>query len=197
MSKRTSSKTSAGLSLGKIAAHCGVTRKTILRWVNDGHIESYVLPSGHHRVAPAEVVRFLREHNMPVPAELQSTSTAKVLICEADTTIRRHIREILEPQFLIVEATDGIQACLLLGLESPQLLIVDMEVKQAKAPAICQAIRNHSHLTALPIIATHNDVDGARDNAAQAPADHVLCKPFNETELLRVCTHLTARSSHG
>jgi excisionase family DNA binding protein len=58
---------SGSLSTGAVAAHCGVDRATILRWIKAGKLAAYITPGGHHRVLAETLSGFLA--NMGLPAD--------------------------------------------------------------------------------------------------------------------------------
>jgi excisionase family DNA binding protein len=46
------------VTTGDIALACGVSRPTVLRWIDKGLLKSYKLPLGHNRVPLEEFTRF-------------------------------------------------------------------------------------------------------------------------------------------
>jgi excisionase family DNA binding protein len=46
------------LTTGDVAKECGVTKVTVLRWIEQGLLESTKLPSGHNRILAEELERF-------------------------------------------------------------------------------------------------------------------------------------------
>lgn len=65
------------LTTGEIAEYCDVNSRTVIRWIQRGHLRAYQLPGrGDNRVAVEDFLRFLKRHRMPVPEELQSNLSA-------------------------------------------------------------------------------------------------------------------------
>lgn len=191
MTSSSSDPSRTGLSLGKVATYCGVTRKTILRWVNDNLIQSYVLPSGHHRVEPEEVVRFLNAHDMPVPAELGSPGGKRALVCEDDEQIRRVIRDVLKKHFTVTEASNGIEACIRLGESPPDLLVLDIRMPKMDGVAVCRQISSDPRFarTRIVIVSAYLDETTKED---LAPLIHgFVQKPFSPRELSETCLAVT------
>lgn len=183
-----------GLSLGKVASYCGVTRKTILRWVQDGLIESFSLPSGHNRVLPEQVVAFLQKNNMPVPPELlQSGEKRSVLICEDDPQIRRAIVDLLSKQFHVVEASDGIEACIRLGESRPDLITIDIRMPRMDGLALCRHIRQDPKLQGISIVVISAHIDNALQTELEPLVNAVINKPFSPAELLQTCITLAQK----
>ena len=119
------------LSVGKIAGLCHVGRATVQRWVNQGKIKSFKLPSGHKRIHLKDFLEFLREYDMPCPKELCEV-TKKVLIVDDDESVVKSLKEMLLEiegfNFEIQSASCGIQACLKLGAFNPDLMLLDYQM---------------------------------------------------------------------
>jgi len=58
------------LTTGVIAQYCGVSRVTVLRWINKGHLAAFRLPSGHYRIHRDDFSEFLARHSMPVHKQM-------------------------------------------------------------------------------------------------------------------------------
>ena len=57
------------LSTGAIARHCGVSKVTVLRWIEKGELKAFQLPSGQNRVHSNDFKVFTRKYGMPVMKE--------------------------------------------------------------------------------------------------------------------------------
>jgi len=42
------------LTTGVVAQLCGVSKVTVLRWINKGHLNAFRLPEGHYRINKKE-----------------------------------------------------------------------------------------------------------------------------------------------
>ncbi len=54
------------LSTGAIAAHCGVSKVTVLRWIEKGELKAFQLPSGQNRVHRDNFQEFTKKYGIPV-----------------------------------------------------------------------------------------------------------------------------------
>lgn len=52
------------LSAEQVAEVCEVSWKTVLRWIKDGYLEGYKLPSGQNRINRDKLVEFLNKYKM-------------------------------------------------------------------------------------------------------------------------------------
>ncbi len=186
-------KADSGYSLGKVAAYCGVTRKTILRWVQDGTIESFSLPSGHNRVPRTALVAFLKSNKMPIPEELQDKSKKSVLVVDDDPNIRKFIVNLFKPHFEVSEASNGVDACISIGSSTPDLIFLDNLMPYMDGLQVCRQLKQHPKLKDTKVVIVSAHLDGGREEMFKELVDKVIKKPFKPAEL--VSTALTLVSS--
>ena len=55
------------VATGFVAEHCGVSKVTVLRWIEKGHLSAFRLPGGHYRIYGKDFIKFLANYNIPVP----------------------------------------------------------------------------------------------------------------------------------
>jgi len=53
------------LTTGAVAQFCGVSRVTVLRWIQKGHLPAFRLPEGHYRIRKDDFSEFLTKHDIP------------------------------------------------------------------------------------------------------------------------------------
>src|SRR3989338_5348426 len=78
----------------QIADICGVRPTTIIKWVKQKRLKAYVTLGGHRRVLQSDLVKFLREHNFPIPEALSRTAS-RVLIVEDEPSIGQMVKRAL------------------------------------------------------------------------------------------------------
>ena len=59
------------LSAPKAATLCGVSRNTICCWIRDGKLPSYRTAGGKYLIRPSDLIGFMKENSMFVPAALE------------------------------------------------------------------------------------------------------------------------------
>lgn len=187
-------KSDSGISLGKVAAYCGVTRKTILRWVNDGVLESFTLPSGHNRVQREVLLDFLEENKMPVPEALQDKSRKTVLVVDDDPHIRKIIVELFKQHFDVSEAGNGIDACVSMGASPPDLLFLDNRMPYMDGTEVCKKIRQHAVLKKTKIVILSAHLENGDITALEGSVDKIITKPFKPSEIVDVALKLAYES---
>jgi len=61
-----------------VADYCQVSKSTVLGWIKGGKLESFKLPSGHHRIDKDNFRQFLERWHMPVRENLFGSGTGTI-----------------------------------------------------------------------------------------------------------------------
>lgn len=54
------------LTTGIVARHCGVSKVTVLRWIEKGNLTAFRLPGGQNRIYRDDFFAFATRHSIPV-----------------------------------------------------------------------------------------------------------------------------------
>lgn len=74
------------LTTGEVAKYCGVNFRTVIRWIERGHLDAYKLPGrGDNRIPVESFIQFLKKNNIPVPEELSPNSYTLLLLVTDDS----------------------------------------------------------------------------------------------------------------
>ena len=57
------------LTVFTASKYCNVSSKTIINWVEAGHIKAYKTVGGHRRIQRADLETFMRNQGIPIPDE--------------------------------------------------------------------------------------------------------------------------------
>lgn len=150
------------LSLGKIAKQCNVSRTTVYRWIVNGHLNAYSLPSGHYRVRPEDLADFRKTFNMPEtrssdadPARHAEEKDLHVLIADDHPDMVLVLRRVVErflPEAHIHEALNGVDTCISVGTVKPQLLLLDIMMPGMDGFAVLEELLQRDELSNSKII---------------------------------------------
>lgn len=73
------------LTTGEVAKYCGVNFRTVIRWIERGHLDAYKLPGrGDNRIPVSSFITFLQDNNMPVPEDLTLGGRTLVLLADGE-----------------------------------------------------------------------------------------------------------------
>ena len=151
---------------------------------------------GHRRVWAKDLVAFMREHNMPVPAELASLTKLLFLIVDDEEQNRKVITRVLRssyPDAGIEEAVDGYEAGHKIHTLLPTLVLLDMQLPGVNGIKICETMRGDPGLRNIKILAiTGYDIEESRTRILEAGADDFLGKPFTIQALTEKVVNLLA-----
>jgi two-component system phosphate regulon response regulator PhoB len=112
--------------------------------------------------------------------------STRLLVASGDSEVRAGVREALASLPCEVEEVSGArEAVAAAERERPDLLISDMVLRSATGTALCRLVREHPHLSTLPILLLSTfkeEMD--RILAFEAGVDDFLSAPYYSRELL-------------
>ena len=119
---------------GQVAKICKVAPRR-LKWFDSGRLKGYRIPGSQDRRIPREqLIRFLKEHGMPL-GELEEEEWHKVLLIGTEKLFNDRIKEILpeDEDFKFELANSGFEAGILAGSFHPDTIIIDLGLGRSEA----------------------------------------------------------------
>jgi putative two-component system response regulator len=115
-----------------------------------------------------------------------ATVSAKILIVDDDQHVRETLTRVLQREgYLLITATNGLEALDVVARESPDLILLDVTMPELDGFAVCQRLKNDERTALIPVtMLTGLDDREHRRYGLEAGADDFLTKPF-EPSLLR------------
>ncbi len=113
---------------------------------------------------------------------LLKRGAAKILVVDDDTAIRKMLTEGLtfRHQFLVEEASNGIEASIKLGTYRPDLLILDIFMPEMDGVEVCRIIRSEPELSDMKVIITTGYPDHPKlDEVLELGFTDIFSKPFD------------------
>ncbi|HLA31002.1 MAG TPA: response regulator [Pseudomonas sp.] len=183
------------LTTREAARLCGVSFRTVIRWIERGLLQSYRLPGrGDHRVPVQELQRFMRENRIPAaePAQTPTQTLARrVLICEDEWAMARAIERVLDGAgYETAIAADGFAAGAMLHSFKPGLLTLDLRMPGLDGLGVLRFLRDNPPASALKILIVSADSESRLQEARDLGAHAVLRKPFDNEMLLATVARL-------
>lgn len=104
-----------------------------------------------------------------------------ILYVEDDDSNRLLVRRLLQSEdYLVLEAENSAQALAILAKETPNLILMDINMPVVDGLMLTAQLRNRPELNAVPIVAlTANVMKGDRERSFQAGCDGYIEKPIN------------------
>lgn len=135
--------------------HCNVSTKTIINWIESGHIEAYKTVGGHRRIKKDVLEAFMRKQGIPVPENAPGNGRKRILVVDDDPIIVETIVQSLEEDehdYEVISAADGFEAGLQVSHFKPHILILDIMMPDIKGFEVCKKIKSSPDTAATKII---------------------------------------------
>jgi len=178
---------------GQVAKICKVAPRTVSKWFDSGRLRGYRIPGSQDRRIPREhLIRFLKEHGMPL-GELEDEAMGKILLVGADSTVRGQLNELMgNDDFKIESATSGFEAGIQAESLHPDCVVVDFGMNRQEAILIAQNLRKNTEYTDTVLIALLSDDDHA-SGFDRTLFNETFRKPFDAALLAERIRTLVAR----
>ena len=189
------------LTTGDIARYCNVSLSTVFRWIQEGHVQAYVTPGGHHRILARDFRAFLERYGMPIDdAFFSGGEVAKrVLIIHDEPQVVGRIIQALkhnEGHFEVASTDNGFEAGMLVRAFQPRLVILGSAINGSKAAQICQRIRTNPETAQIRILMITETLEGEEITRFLAQGgDDTIAQPLDTTQLLEKVERLVIPES--
>ena len=170
------------LTVFKASKHCSVSPKTIINWIESGHIEAYKTVGGHRRIKKSDLEKFMRKQGIPIPEDQMADERIRILVVDDDPIIVETIVQALEEDeynYEVISASDGFEAGLQVNHFRPHLLILDIMMPDIKGYEVCQKIKSNEDTKDTKIIVLSAYLDEEKFKKMKAyGADVCFSKPL-------------------
>jgi len=166
---------------GQVAKICKVAPRTVSKWFDSGRLKGYRIPGSQDRRIPREqLIRFLKEHGMPL-GELEEEEWHKVLLIGTEKLFNDRIKEILpeNEDFKFQYANSGFEAGMLAGNFQPDTIIIDLGLGRAESIQIVARLRADETHTGTLIVGLASEDEAAPEQLSQHGFNDVFKKPFD------------------
>ena len=154
------------LSTFAIAEMLQVDPGSVANWIDRNLLKAYRTPGGHRRVSVEDLLDFVREHKIPVPAELRE-SPPHVLIVDDEPAVTKVISRAIvavHPEYKVVVAHDGFEAGSLVATYKPEVVILDLRMPGMDGFEVCRRIKSqeatrHAEVLAMTAYPSEENTD--------------------------------------
>jgi excisionase family DNA binding protein len=171
---------------GEAAKVCKVSQQTIIRCFDSGRLNGFRVPGSRFRRIPrAELIRFMRDNDIPL--EAIGSDRKRVLIVDDEPEIVSLITELLDydGRFEVRSAATGYDAGMETERFKPHLIVLDYMLPDINGNIVCQRVRENDENGDTRVLCVSGVVEQDEvDRLMQAGADDFLKKPFDLRELV-------------
>jgi excisionase family DNA binding protein len=174
------------LTTGEVAKICNVAPRTVSKWFDSGALHGYRIPGSKDRRIPLnQLIRFMKQHNMPLNGLMSGTS--RVLIVDDENDIVEVLEKILEDEakYEVEVARSGFAAGLAAEKFRPHVILLEMHLKDIDAREVAKAVKANPDLQLTKVIAMSGKMSEEELKAlTQMGFDGYLKKPFHVRQVI-------------
>jgi excisionase family DNA binding protein len=183
------------LTVFKASQYCKVSPKTIINWIESGHIQAYKTVGGHRRIKKEDLIAFMNKQGIPVPqGEAPMDERKRILVVDDDPIIVETIVQALEEDehdYEVISASDGFEAGLQVNHFKPHLMILDIMMPDIKGYEVCRKIKSEPATKDVQIIVLSAYLDEEKfKKMKEHGADVCFSKPFPLPQLKKEVARL-------
>lgn len=165
-----------------------VNPSSVKKWVDDGLLAAFRTPGGHRRIRAADLVSFLHQHKMPIPAELQDAARKRLLIVDDEADQLKALSRSFKRFASRVEVTttsNGIDALVLVGSFQPHAVLLDVYMPGIDGLEVCRRLKENPATTDVQVYVVSGSFTSALEQKAlDAGAAKCLPKPIDVRAVL-------------
>jgi excisionase family DNA binding protein len=140
------------LTTGQVAEICKVAPRTVTKWFDSGQLKGYRIPGSRDRRIPlGELIRFMKEHNMPTDHLDVGGDRALIIWDGGDScmALASRLKDVCEVEV----ATDSFGAGVMMARFLPSRVFVSLLCPAIDACAVCRSIKRSQEFGNVQVIA--------------------------------------------
>ncbi len=183
----STSKVKDVLTTGEVAKICNVAPRTVSKWFDSGALHGYRIPGSKDRRIPLnQLIRFMKQHGMPLNGLMSGCS--RILIVDDEADIVEVLEKILEDEakYEVEVAKGGFAAGITAEKFRPHVILLDMHLSDVDGKEVAKQVKSNSDLQLTKVIAMSGRMsdEDAKGLLAAGPFDGFLRKPFHVRQVI-------------
>jgi excisionase family DNA binding protein len=176
------------LTTGEVARICKVAPRTVTKWFDSGQLRGYRIPGSKDRRIPVnQLIRFMRQNNMPLEGMLHFTKT-RILIVDDEGEIVEMLRDLLsqQPTYDVQVARNGFEAGLSAERLKPHVILLDINLGDINGRDVCKSVRMNPDLQMTKVIAMSGQLTDDDGKALLTQGfEAFIKKPFTVQQVIQ------------
>src|SRR3569623_4007 len=174
------------LTTGEVAKICNVAPRTVSKWFDSGALRGYRIPGSKDRRIPVnQLIRFMKQHNMPLNGMMPGTT--RILIVDGEDDIVEVLEKILEDEakYEVEVAKGGFAAGIVAEKYRPHVILLDMHLPDIDGKEVAKAVKANPDLQLTKVIAMSGRMTDEESKGLLAQGfDGFLKKPFHVKQVM-------------
>jgi excisionase family DNA binding protein len=189
------------LTTFQAARLCGVSHKSIERWIDAGFLRGFRTPGGHRRVHRADLLEFIQKRRTTDrgadPAQPSANAElVRVLVVDDDSQIRdlfsEFFRTVGKGRYVVEVASSGYEAGVQVERFNPRVVLLDLMMDDLNGIEVCRNLRSDPAHAATIVVAVTGSEDAAREAEESGLFHHIVLKPAKMSTVKDVIDSLLA-----
>ncbi len=182
------------LTTGDVARICNVAPRTVSKWFDTGQMKGYRIPGSKDRRIPvAELIRFMKAHNMPAPT--LPIGNIRVLIVNSNEKAASALADTLRTKtdYEVQTTHSDFETGAIAQKFAPHVLLVNLLAEDIDAAGLCKSIRSNEDLQTIKIIALAGELNDSESAALlQKGFDGCISDSADVAEVIKKIEEATA-----
>ncbi|MBA4040066.1 MAG: regulator [Planctomyces sp.] len=183
------------LTTGEVAKICNVAPRTVSKWFDSGQLRGYRIPGSKDRRIPVgQLVKFMKEHGIPLDGIVSGRTRVLIVDDEADVTDILHKVLSEQANYEVRVAATAFAAGLECERFKPHVMLLDVHLDQTDPVEFIQSIQGEDDLQLTKVIAMSGKLTDAQLSGLRGQGfELALRKPFQVRQVIdaiEACTNL-------
>ncbi len=182
------------LTTGQVAQICNVAPRTVTKWFDAGQLKGYRIPGSRDRRIPtAELIRFMKAHNIPTDA--LELGKMRILILDSDWESTENMSNSLQSKknCEVQTAQNSFDAGLVAQKFIPHVIMINLMAQEIDANQICKYVRTNEDLSSTKVIAVASNLNETQIDALHHKGfDAVISNSADTQQIIKTIEEITA-----
>ena len=116
----------------------------------------------------------------------------KIMVVDDEPSVRQLVRRILEKEYVVVEAQNGLEAVDIAKVEKPNLILMDMMMPGMDGLSACYALKQDQEMALVPVVmltAITHELNKRLSETVMGAKGYIT-KPFAPKDLLKTINEI-------
>ena len=177
-------KTKKYITVNQIAEYLEVSKQAVNKWINNGDLKVYRLPSGRIKILKSDFLSYLENNGLYIDHEFFKNGEKTIVIIDDDEQIFELFNTYfhnINPNLRIEYASEGIAGLLAIGSNKANIVILDIEIPGMNGIEVCRKLAKDKSLTGIKIVLVSGHMEKYLND--QLDVALMLEKPFKLDDL--------------